>query len=94
VVYRAADTKLNRDVAVKVLPDSFAADPDRLARFAREAQVALVRAQSTSIPSVLFKRQRCAARTNRTIKCVVFAAIAREPKRDHPDMSRTRQLAA
>jgi len=38
-VYRATDTKLNRDVAIKVLPDSFAADPDRLARFAREAQV-------------------------------------------------------
>src|SRR2546421_12729061 len=38
-VYRATDTKLNRDVAVKVLPDSFAADPDRLARFTREAQV-------------------------------------------------------
>src|SRR5947207_9687884 len=38
-VYRATDTKLNRDVAVKVLPDSFAADPDRLARFAREAQI-------------------------------------------------------
>jgi serine/threonine-protein kinase len=39
VVYRATDTKLNRDVAVKVLPDSFAADPDRLTRFTREAQV-------------------------------------------------------
>src|SRR5215472_12861468 len=39
VVYRATDTKLNRDVAIKVLPDSFAADPDRLARFTREAQV-------------------------------------------------------
>jgi serine/threonine-protein kinase len=38
-VYRATDTKLNRDVAIKVLPDSFAADPDRLARFQREAQV-------------------------------------------------------
>src|SRR5207253_2784772 len=38
-VYRATDTKLNRDVAMKVLPDSFAADPDRLARFTREAQV-------------------------------------------------------
>src|SRR5262245_15356740 len=38
-VYRATDTKLNRDVAIKVLPDSFAADPDRLARFSREAQV-------------------------------------------------------
>src|SRR5262245_36042183 len=38
-VYRARDTKLNRDVALKILPDAFAADPDRRARFAREAQV-------------------------------------------------------
>ncbi|HJZ75403.1 MAG TPA: protein kinase [Vicinamibacterales bacterium] len=38
-VYRARDTKLNRDVALKVLPDAFTADPDRLARFKREAQV-------------------------------------------------------
>ncbi|HVH56170.1 MAG TPA: serine/threonine-protein kinase, partial [Vicinamibacterales bacterium] len=38
-VYRARDTKLNRDIALKVLPDSFAADPDRLTRFSREAQV-------------------------------------------------------
>jgi eukaryotic-like serine/threonine-protein kinase len=37
-VYRGRDTKLNRDVALKVLPDSFANDPDRLARFTREAQ--------------------------------------------------------
>ena len=37
-VYRARDTKLNRDVALKVLPDSFASDADRLARLTREAQ--------------------------------------------------------
>ena len=38
-VYRATDTELGRDVALKILPDAFAADPDRLARFQREAQV-------------------------------------------------------
>src|SRR5512147_411324 len=37
-VYRARDTKLNRDVAIKVIPETFAADADRLARFEREAQ--------------------------------------------------------
>jgi len=38
-VYRATDTKLNREVALKVLPPSLADDSDRLSRFAREAQV-------------------------------------------------------
>jgi hypothetical protein len=38
-VYRARDTKLNREVALKVLPEAFTADPDRLARFKREAHV-------------------------------------------------------
>jgi Protein kinase domain/WD40-like Beta Propeller Repeat len=37
-VYRARDTKLNRDVAIKVLPDLFASDAERLARFTHEAQ--------------------------------------------------------
>ena len=37
-VYRATDTKLGREVALKVLPASFASDPERLARFTREAQ--------------------------------------------------------
>src|SRR5438067_11851446 len=37
-VYRARDTRLQRDVALKILPDAFASDPDRLARFQREAQ--------------------------------------------------------
>ena len=39
VVYQATDTKLKREVAIKVLPESFAADAERLARFQREAEV-------------------------------------------------------
>ena len=38
-MYRARDTKLDRDVALKVLPEAFTQDPDRLARFEREAKV-------------------------------------------------------
>src|SRR4026209_1620537 len=38
-VYRARDTRLKRDVALKMLPESFASDPDRIARFQREAEV-------------------------------------------------------
>ena len=38
-VYRARDTRLKRDVALKILPDSFATDPERLARFQREAEI-------------------------------------------------------
>ena len=38
-VYRASDTKLHRDVAIKLLPEVFASDPERMARFSREAQV-------------------------------------------------------
>ena len=38
-VWQATDTQLNHQVALKILPDAFAADPDRLARFKREAQI-------------------------------------------------------
>ena len=37
-VYRATDTKLDREVAIKILPESFAGDRDRLSRFNREAK--------------------------------------------------------
>src|SRR5438128_1493650 len=37
-VYRARDTKLKREVAIKILPDGFSSDPDRMARFQREAE--------------------------------------------------------
>src|SRR5215471_18662637 len=38
-VWRATDTKLNRDVAIKILPEAFARDADHMARFEREAKV-------------------------------------------------------
>src|SRR5262245_57606920 len=38
-VYRARDTQLDRDIAIKILPEAFAADADRVARFRREAKV-------------------------------------------------------
>ncbi len=38
-VYRARDTKLKRDVAIKILPEEFSRDPDRVSRFQREAEV-------------------------------------------------------
>jgi serine/threonine protein kinase len=38
-IYRSKDTKLKREVAIKVLPEAFACDPERMARFQREAEV-------------------------------------------------------
>jgi hypothetical protein len=50
-VYRARDTRLKREVAIKILPESFAADPDRLARFQRRAAAAHRSHSSTVGPS-------------------------------------------
>ena len=50
-VYRARDAKLSRDVAIKVLPPEFAARPDALARFEREAKAVAAFTDSNSRPS-------------------------------------------
>ncbi len=51
VVYRATDSKLKRQVAIKILPEAFAADAERLARFEREARV-LAQLQHPNIASI------------------------------------------
>jgi serine/threonine protein kinase len=48
-VYRARDTKLGRDVAIKILPELFLTDPDRVARFQREAQLLAARTHDTDV---------------------------------------------
>src|SRR5215467_7725548 len=50
-VFRARDTKLGREAALKILPEAFASQPDRLARFRREAQV-LAALNHTSIAAI------------------------------------------
>src|SRR4051812_4036539 len=50
-VFRARDTRLNRDVAIKVLPAAFTQDAERIARFRREAQV-LASLNHTSIAAI------------------------------------------
>ena len=59
-VYRATDTKLERQVAIKVLPDAFAADPDRLARFQREAEDARLAESSAHRRDLRARRSRAA----------------------------------
>src|SRR5581483_12034145 len=51
VVYRAVDSRLDREVAIKVLPAAFAADAERVARFAREAKV-LAQLQHPNIAAI------------------------------------------
>src|SRR5262245_33047244 len=56
-VYRALDTKLKREVAIKILPDEFARDPERVSRFQREAEV-LAALNHSNIASI-YDLQEC-----------------------------------
>jgi hypothetical protein len=80
-VYRAIDTKLHREVAIKVLPDAFAADPDRLARFTREAQV-LASLNHPNIASIYGVEDRALVMElveGETVSEAIAQVLAKEP---------------
>ncbi len=84
-VYRARDSKLNREVAIKVLPESLAADPERLARFEREARV-LASLNHPHIASIYGMEE------STSVKALVLELVeghnAAGPDRDRPDSRR------
>ena len=61
-VYRARDTKLDRDVAIKILSEAFAHDVDRLARFTREAKTLAALNHLTSPPFTASKKAAASSR--------------------------------
>ena len=92
-VYRARDGKLNRDVAIKVLPDLFAADPERLARFAREAQT-LAALSHTNIAHVYGVIDRPAALVMEfAVGEDLSAIVARSPLPNADALAIARQIA-
>jgi len=56
-VYRARDTKLKREVAIKILPDEFSRDPERVSRFQREAEVLASLNHPISPPSTICRKR-------------------------------------
>lgn len=86
-VYRARDTKLRRNVALKILPEAFALDHDRLARFQREAQtlaslnhpnIAVIHGfeESSGVPALVLELVECIERVGppRGVRAVLPAA--------------------
>jgi serine/threonine protein kinase len=61
-VYRARDMKLKRDVAIKILPEEFSRDADRVSRFQREAEVLA----SVNHPNIWWSPPTCGSRTIRS----------------------------
>jgi serine/threonine protein kinase len=75
-VYRAHDPRLGRDVAIKVLPNIFASDPDRLSRFEQEA-----RAAAAEVPNIMANFERMGAAAGEKIHYVVSELLEGETLR-------------
>src|SRR5512144_1500201 len=75
-VYRARDTTLNRDVALKILPEAFASDPDRLVRFRREAQTLA----SLNHPNIaaIYGVEESSADPERSVRALVMELVEGE----------------
>jgi serine/threonine protein kinase len=81
-VYRAKDTRLKREVAIKVLPDAFASDPDRLARFQREAEL-LATLNHPNIGSVYgFEQSDPSTSSGQAVSAIVLELIEGETLAD------------
>jgi hypothetical protein len=89
-VYRARDTKLDRDVALKVLPQAFTDDPDRLARFEREAKVLISLNHPQESRDRLLKSRRSSCVASRGSDCLA----RRKSRHSKGRRARTIELAS
>ena len=90
-VYRAHDSRLGRDVAIKVLPDAFASDPERLARFEREAKL-LASLQHTNI-AVLHGLEESGGRRFLVMQCVEGESLAQRLARGPLPLAEALEIA-
>ena len=80
-VFRARDTRLNRDVAIKILPEVFAQDADRIARFSREAQT-LAALNHQHIAQIYGVEEAMASSSGSTIRALVMELVEGETLAD------------
>ncbi|MCC6350321.1 MAG: serine/threonine-protein kinase [Candidatus Eisenbacteria bacterium] len=90
-VYRARDGRLGRDVAIKLIPDAFANDPERLARFEREAKL-LASLKHANI-AVLHGLEEAGGRRFLVMECVEGESLAQRLRRGTPPLGEALEIA-